>query len=276
MELLTKDKNWVVAAICEFAVNNSFDVNDLLIKRESNDIVDIFTPKNLSRKGELFSYIYNHAQLSGKAYYDASLLPYSKVADIVYLYPIESLSIGSLTALISDVLTQEQIDSIINLGLFSIPMPGINPEQSQVDTLRRSLKDQYDISFNNNCLKIEACGYLQIKEIERMFNDLLTYYTMHKNRELDVYRNSEEKEQFNVPLYFVTFKDEKGEEKTNYYINTTADIQYSIAYRKEYTQEDYDTIKKRLVDGDAFTKHTKNIMRAYPGFIPSSGIRVLV
>ncbi|AYV85991.1 MAG: hypothetical protein Solivirus2_62 [Solivirus sp.] len=290
--LIAKDDSWILAALCEYSIRNNFDMSSVAVKRLKGDRVEIrlnsreLSPEDSTGRevGKIQSYIYCHAALSGQAYADVSLFPDSFILDLLYLYPLESFSSGGYKSLISKIISQIQLNSIIRFNEFPVLFSDLeeNLARRATDLLIVRLRERISVRFSDSTLYIEACGYLQIQEILKLFGECcveakISEGLVERNSALKgpverIKRREDQKvERFDVPLYYITYEID-NEILTEYYLKSSDRKIIIREEKREFNQERFDELQKLLISGELFTREAKNILRAYPNFVPSTGI----
>jgi hypothetical protein len=249
-KLIASGDSWMLAALCEFSLRNHLPISSIRVERLLDGEVNLY---GTERVGEIQSYIFCHAAVSGQAYYDASALFDHQLFDLIYLYPVERLEVGDYKALISRTLSQLQLKSIVESYEFPVRFEdlGISEAERATELLKVRLRNRIVVRFVNQTLYIEACGYLQIQEILKLFGECCVEAKLNKSSEI-LSLTLEENETWRIQMYYAETGSSDETKRRDYFIKSSSG--HIINVPKEYN----------------ITERAKNIMRAYPNFIPSN------
>ncbi len=102
-------------------------------------------------------------------------LPFGKIFDYTYIYPIEIKSFENDSFLISTILSQEQLFSLIHEDEFVIMFNNLNDLDASyaMYLLGESLQFKFPLRWYNSRLYIAKCGYTQGLEISKKFGEIL-------------------------------------------------------------------------------------------------------
>ncbi len=271
-KLILSGDSWRLAALVEYSVRNKFSLQNIRVVRFPDDKLEIYGEIDERKVGEIQSYIFCHAAESGQAYADVSLFSEDRVFDLIYLYPVFLLSSGPWKALISKIISQEQLVRILYFYEFPVAFPDLDPSVAKraTDLLRVRLLGRLSLRFSDSTLFIEACGYLQIQEILKLFGECCVEALLIPTGETTAARIDESPETFDLKLYYTTVETEGRALETSYYIKSSSGSKISLWQDdQDYRDLRYNSLQKKIISGELLPRETKNIMRAYPNFVPT-------
>jgi hypothetical protein len=196
--LIAMDEGWILAGI-EDLLNNtgqaqttswllsqtnpngSKNISDVYIRRY-NQLYMVFAKIDVESIPAITTFLYqNHRLWNEFVTFGTTSLTEAEALDIKYLYPVKLTKIHNLYIFRSDILTYDQLRSVVSEKRMVYYIDGLSPIEAAKAAIQTM--EAYDftipVTFEDNMLSIWQCGYLQAEEIKVEFIRQLSHIPKH-------------------------------------------------------------------------------------------------